>query len=64
MFLTTIQSAEESYGLVSAIRSPKGLLPDVKAELPDDLAQLVTEGPDDLLHVEAGGVWWHFGGLV
>ncbi len=62
--LTTVLSTAESFGPVTGIKSPKGHLDDLLAELPDDLAALAVEGADTLLHVEAGGRWWSYGGLV
>ncbi len=61
--LTTVLSTAESFGPVTGIKSPKGHLSDLLAELPDDLATLAVEGDDTLLHVEAGGHWWSYGGL-
>lgn len=64
--LHSILACAEAYGPVTAIRSPKGMLADLLDQLVDhpDLAALATEGVDVRLHVEAGGTWWPFGGLV
>ncbi len=62
--LTTVLSTAEAFGPVTGIKSPKGHIMALLAELPPDLAALAVEGDDALLHVEAGGRWWSYGGLV
>lgn len=62
--LPAILATAEAFGPVTGIKSPKGHLAALLAELPDDLAALAVEGDDALLHVEAGGRWWSYGGLV
>lgn len=63
--LNSILRAAEAYGPVTAIRSPKGRLGELLAELADEpgLAKVATEGDEKRLQVEAGGEWWYFGGL-
>ncbi len=62
--LTTVLSTAEAFGPVTGIKSPAEHLAALLAELPPDLAALAVEGDDTLLHVEAGGRWWSYGGLV
>jgi hypothetical protein len=62
--LPSILATAVEIGPVTGIRSPKGYLSDLLAELPDDLVALAVEGDDPLLYVEAGGRWWPYGGLV
>lgn len=63
--LHSILACVDAYGPVTALRSPKGHLATLLAELAEhpDLAALAVEGDDARLHVESGDVWWFFGGL-
>ena len=63
--LQSILATRESFGPVTAIRSPVGRLAELLAELADhpDLAAVATEGDDELLKVDAGDHTWPYGGV-
>lgn len=63
--LVSVLACEEAFGTISGIEAPVGMLLDLLSELADrpDLWPVCAEGSDVLLHVTAGGLRWHFGGL-
>lgn len=63
--LVSVLACEESFEAISRIEAPVGMLPDLLSELSDrpDLWSVCEEGSDCLLHVTAGGLRWHFGGI-